>query len=129
MARPDKKQGPFDTVRVRVRPGASIKLAKDKTAVGGDWIELSPADLEFKSLRQAVETEEEIAGAKAGEKKVAVHGEQSSREFETMRTAARAHNKAFSDARQNAERREAEAVAKHYKDRDDGMARDLVREP
>lgn len=48
-----------ETVRVRVKQGATIATAEGRK-VGGDWINLDVRDMKVPSLRRLVETEEDI---------------------------------------------------------------------
>lgn len=51
-----------ETVRVRVKPGATIATATGRK-VGGDWIDLDVRDMKVPNLRKLVETEEDIEQA------------------------------------------------------------------
>lgn len=85
----EEGMGGSGTVRVRVRPGARLKLAVDRFAVAGDWIDLHAADLAIASIRAQVETETDIAMRDAAPA-VAAPDPRSAEMFNRLRSSARA---------------------------------------
>ena len=93
-------------VRVRVRAGGRVKLSRDRTAVGGERIEVSPEDL--LSLADTVETDEQI---KQGEKAVKAAQTAPTPLFAQLRMAARQQRDIKQQAHEADNRRTAAELA------------------
>lgn len=109
----DKAGAPFTSaaprlVRVRVRAGHSIQLSRDQIAVGGDWIEADPHDLNVPAFRSAVETEDEVNNPKPTVD-VEEHAP-TGVSFDELRTAMQGQRRAAAETRAIAERRHAETT-------------------
>jgi hypothetical protein len=85
-------------VRVRVRPGNRLRVGREEFAEAGQWIELVAHDLEIESVRNAVETQEQIdAGVQLSATEEKKRSE-SRAMFEELRQGAIQHNQAYARA-------------------------------